>query len=119
MLGRHVAPVPFVASSVMAPLALLGAGSEAQQKTYLPKLASGAAVAGVAVSEHASGARDKAGITAKAGKLSGKSLFVLDFAGADFYVVADTFGGCTSSTPKQKAWSGPTLTTIDATRAHR
>ncbi len=117
MLGRHVAPVPFVASSVMAPLALLGAGSEAQQKTYLPKLASGAAVAGVAVSEHASGARDKAGITAKAGKLSGKSLFVLDFAGADFYVVADTFGGLHIVNAKAKGLERTTLTTIDATRA--
>ena len=27
MLGRHVAPVPFIASAVMAPLALLGAGA--------------------------------------------------------------------------------------------
>src|SRR5512135_3054444 len=73
-LGRHVAPVPFVASSVMAPLAILGAGSEAQKKTWLPKLASGERIAGVAISEQAAGARDKAGITAKAGKLSGKAL---------------------------------------------
>ena len=35
------APVPFVASFVMAPLALTGAGSEAQKNKYLPKLAAG------------------------------------------------------------------------------
>jgi len=116
MLGRHVAPVPFVASAVMAPLAILGSGSEAQKKTYLPKLASGEAIAGVAVSEHASGARDKAGIAAKAGKLSGKSLFVLDFAGADFYVVADTFGGLHIVDSGAKGLEKTTLTTIDATR---
>src|SRR5689334_2345897 len=92
-LGRHVAPVPFVASSVMAPLAILHAGSEAQKRKWLPALASGEMIAGVAVSERAGGARDKAGITAKGGKLSGKALFVLDFDGAGIFVVADARGG--------------------------
>lgn len=40
-LGYHVAPVPFPASVVMAPLALMSAGSEAQQAKWLPKIASG------------------------------------------------------------------------------
>ena len=116
MFGRHVAPVPFVASSVMAPLAILGAGSETQRKTHLPMLVSGTSIAGVAVSEHASGARDKSGIAAKAGKLTGKSLFVLDFAGADFYVVADKFGGLHIVDAKAKGLEKTTLTSIDATR---
>ena len=59
MLGRSVAPVPFVASCVMAPLALMGAGSPAQQAQWLPRLAAGEVVAGVAVSEHAAGADRK------------------------------------------------------------
>jgi alkylation response protein AidB-like acyl-CoA dehydrogenase len=117
MLGKHVAPVPFVASSVMAPLALLGAGSEAQKKTYLPGLATGEKIAGVAVSEQSSGARDKAGITAKAGKLSGKALFVLDFAGADFYVVADRFGTLHIVDAGAKGLDRTALNTIDQTRA--
>jgi alkylation response protein AidB-like acyl-CoA dehydrogenase len=117
MLGKHVAPVSFVASAVMAPLAILGAGSEAQKKNFLTKLASGAAIAGVAISEHASGGRDRAGITAKAGKLSGNALFVLDFAGADFYVVADKFGALYVLDAKAKGLEKTTLSTIDATRA--
>ena len=116
MLGRHVAPVPFIASAVMAPLALLGAGSAAQQETYLQKLASGETIAGIAVSEHASGAREKAGIAARSGKLSGKSLFVLDFADADHYVVADKFGGLHIVDAGAKGLEKTTLTTIDATR---
>ena len=40
-LGYHVAPVPFPASVVMAPLALMSAGSEAQQAEWLPRIASG------------------------------------------------------------------------------
>jgi len=116
-LGRHVAPVPFVASSVMATLAIEGAGSDAQRKKYLPKLASGTLVAGVAISEHAAGAREKAGIGAKAGKLSGKTLFVLDFAGADTFIVADKFGGLHVVDANAKGLEKTTLITIDATRS--
>jgi alkylation response protein AidB-like acyl-CoA dehydrogenase len=115
-LGRRVAPVPFVASSVLAPLAIVGAGSEAQKTKYLPKLATGEAIAGVAISEPASGARDKAGITAKAGKLSGKTMFVLDFAGADIFIVADKFGGLYIVDAKAKGLEKTALATIDATR---
>lgn len=117
MFGKHVAPVPFVASSVMAPLALSGSGSATQQKTYLPSLAGGSLIAGVAVSELAAGAREKAGIAAKAGKLSGSALFVLDFSGADIFVVADRFGGLHIVDAKAKGLERTTLTTIDATRA--
>ncbi|MFM8376519.1 MAG: acyl-CoA dehydrogenase family protein, partial [Phenylobacterium sp.] len=49
-LGRFVAPAPFAGTAVMAPLALLWAGDAGQQAAWLPKLASGAAVAGVALS---------------------------------------------------------------------
>jgi len=117
MLGKHVAPVPFAASAVMAPLALMGAGTDAQKKTWLPKLASGEVLAGVAVSEHAAGAREKAQVTAKAGKLSGKSLFVLDFNGADIFIVADKFGDLHLVDAKAKGLEKILLTTIDATRA--
>ncbi|HEY4940771.1 MAG TPA: acyl-CoA dehydrogenase family protein [Rhizomicrobium sp.] len=116
-LGRHVAPVPFVASCVMAPLALIGAGSQAQKTNYLPKLASGATIAGVAVSEQSSGAREKAGIMAKGGKLSGKAMFVLDFAGADLFIVADKFAGLHIVDAKAKGLEKTALNTIDATRS--
>jgi len=117
MLGKHVAPVPFVASAVMAPLALTGAGTDAQKKTWLPKLARGEIVAGVAVSEHASGAREKAQVTAKNGRLNGKSLFVLDFGGADIFVVADRFANLYLVDARAKGLEKIPLTTIDATRA--
>jgi alkylation response protein AidB-like acyl-CoA dehydrogenase len=117
MLGKHVAPVPFVASAVIAPLALIGAGTETQKKTWLPKLASGEILAGVAVSEHASGAREKAQVTAKNGKLSGKSLFVLDFNGANIFIIADKFGDLHLVDAKAKGLEKTLLTTIDATRA--
>src|SRR5215469_1551548 len=116
MLGRHVAPVPFVGASVMAPLAILGAGSEAQKKAWLPKIAAGDAVFGVAVSEQAAGAREKAEVIAKGGKLSGRALFVVDFSGADHFLVADKFAGLHVVDAKAKGLEKKLLTSIDATR---
>ena len=117
MLGWHVAPVPFVGTAVMAPLALIGSGSEAQKKTWLPKLASGETIAGVAVSEQASGAREKAQISAKGGRLEGRSLFVADFSAAKVFVVADRFGGLYLVDAGARGLEKTLLTSIDPTRA--
>ncbi|MDR3509901.1 MAG: acyl-CoA/acyl-ACP dehydrogenase [Caulobacteraceae bacterium] len=116
-LGRAVAPVPFVAGGVMAPLALMGAGSTRQQGEWLPRLAAGEIVAGVAVSEAASGARDGAGVFAAGGKLNGKALFVLDGAAADLFVVADRAGGLHLVAADAAGLTRTGLTTIDATRS--
>lgn len=117
-LGRFVAPVPYVASAVMVPLALAALGSEKQKETWLPKLASGDIVAGIAISERAAAARDGSGVTAGAdGKLSGKSLFVLDFGAADIFVVADKTGALHLVDAKAKGLAKVALTTIDLTRS--
>jgi len=116
ILGRHVAPVPYLATAIMAPLALLGAGSDAQKSEWLPKLASGKSIAGVAVSEHASGARDGVGIAHRNGTLSGRALFVLD-AAADVFIVADKFGELYLAAADAKGLSSTPLPTIDATRS--
>lgn len=89
-LGHGTAPMPFVASVVMVPQALMLGGSDEQKDRWLPKLAAGEITAGAAVSE-LTGARGKAGVSAKSGKLSGHAMFVLDFD-ADIYLVADTSG---------------------------
>jgi|ERR1043166_278923 alkylation response protein AidB-like acyl-CoA dehydrogenase len=116
MLGRHVAPVPFIATSVLAPLALIGAGSEAQQREWLPKLASGQALAGIAISESIAGARDGAGVTVANGRLSGSALFVLDFAQADIFIVSDRSGGSHLVNADAVGLTKIALTTIDNTR---
>ena len=116
-LGRHVAPVPFVASAVMAPLALMQSGSPAQQAEWLPKLASGKTLAGVAISESVSGARDDAGVTMSGGKLSGTSLLVIDSADADIFIVADKTGGLHLVDAKAEGVTRIALETIDRTRS--
>jgi alkylation response protein AidB-like acyl-CoA dehydrogenase len=116
-LGRHVASVPFIATAVMAPLALMQSGSPAQQSEWLPKLASGKTLAGVAISESVSGARDGAGVTASGGKLSGKALFVIDSADADIVIVADKVGDLHLVDAKSKGVTRIALETIDRTRS--
>ncbi len=73
----------------MAPLALMLAGSPAQQKRWLPKLAAGEARASVAVSEHAGGARENAGVTANGGQALRQGAVRDRRAGADILIVAD------------------------------
>jgi alkylation response protein AidB-like acyl-CoA dehydrogenase len=116
MLGRHVAPVPFIGSAVLAPLALIGAGSETQKREWLPKLAAGKAMAGIAISEAIAGARDGAGVVAKDGRLSGSALFVLDFAQADIFIVVDRSGQMHLVNADASGLTKIALTTIDATR---
>lgn len=90
-LGGRVAPARFVGAHIMAPLAIMSGGSEAQQETWLPKLASGAVAAAVAVTESVT-RRDGAGVTSSHGRLHGTALFVIDAADADVIVVSDTTG---------------------------
>ncbi|MDO8839466.1 MAG: acyl-CoA dehydrogenase family protein [Parvibaculum sp.] len=116
MIGRHVAPLPFLGTTVMAPLALMLAGSEAQQEKWLPKIAAGEIVAGVAITEKI-GIREDAGVKALNGKLTGKSLFVIDWAEADFYIVADSDHGLHLVLPDAKGLSRRALNTIDKTRS--
>ncbi|HEY4125813.1 MAG TPA: acyl-CoA dehydrogenase family protein [Rhizomicrobium sp.] len=116
-LGRHVSPAPFTASCVMVPLALLRAGSHAQQSVWLPKLASGEITAAVGISEQIAGTRDGAGLTAQSGKLNGKALFVIDFANADIFIVTDRANKLHLVEASAPGLEKDALTTIDLTRS--
>jgi len=112
-LGKVVAAAPFLGSAVLAPLALKLGGTEEQQRRWLPKLATGAVTAGVAISEPIAGARDGAGVTAKDGRLSGQALFALNATGADLLIVADKTGGLHLA---QTAEAAELMPSIDSTR---
>jgi alkylation response protein AidB-like acyl-CoA dehydrogenase len=90
--GRSLFPSPLIAT-VLGATALQLAGSEAQQKRWLPSIGSGRSVATLALLE-ASDRLDPAGI-ALPGKrdggdflLNGEKLFVMDAGSADLFVVA-------------------------------
>ncbi|MGA0605210.1 acyl-CoA dehydrogenase family protein [Phenylobacterium sp. VNQ135] len=112
-LGRAAAPTPFLGSTVLAPLALTTAGTEAQQADLLPKLAAGELTAAVAIHEPVAGARDGAGVTAKDGKLTGRALFAIGAGGADLLIVADRTGALHLA---RQAHVIEAMTTIDATQ---
>lgn len=86
-LGRVVAPVSFVASCVMAPVALLLAGSSNQKEHWLPSIAAGETVVGVAVTEQI-GRRDSQGLTVEGGHIQGQAMFVLEATDATVLLVA-------------------------------
>lgn len=114
-LGYHVAPAPYVSSTVVAPTALMLAGSEAQKQAWLPRIAAGEVVVGAALTEIASGARHGAGVTSSGGKLDGRALFVLDFA-ADAYLVADARRGLHLVDARAAGLTRKPLETVDRTR---
>ena len=113
-LGYSVAPIAFTANSVLVPTALRLAGSDAQRREWLPKLASGEVVMGAAVAEWA-GARGDAGVRVENSKLSGRALFVLDYE-ADGYLVGDTEGGLHLVARDAPGLTRRRLETVDRTR---
>jgi len=94
-IGRAVAPGPFVASAVGATLALREGGAKAQRSAWLPRLASGEAVASLAVAEPEEPRFDAAGIAGRAKtagargfRLTGDKVFVDAAGSADLWIVA-------------------------------
>jgi alkylation response protein AidB-like acyl-CoA dehydrogenase len=109
--GRTLTASPLVSTALTATTALLLAGSDAQKKAWLPKIAEGKAIAALAVDEGAHHAPAKIALKAvKSGSgwtLSGKKSFVLDGGVADFLIVAARTSG------KIAEASGITLLLVD------
>ena len=90
-LGGNVATVPFIGTAVVAPIALLGSGSDEQKNQWLPKLASGEITMGIALGEQI-GARDNEPLTLNGTTMSGRGMFAMDIQDADAYLVATRDG---------------------------
>jgi alkylation response protein AidB-like acyl-CoA dehydrogenase len=86
-LGHGAATVPFLGTSVLAPLILRQVAPAPVQAAWLPRIADGSARIGVAAAERVE-RRQQTGLTAREGRLSGTALFVIDGAGADAYLIA-------------------------------
>ena len=114
-LGSGTAPVPYTGSYVMAPLAINLAGSDGQKNQWLPKIAGGECVIGVGLSEYV-GAREDAGIEFSNGKLSGRSLFLIDGKNADAYLLANKSGELFLVEASSPGIEAIELTTVDKTR---
>lgn len=91
-IGHHLTQSPFLASSIAAVTALLQAGTVAQQKTWLPGLASGAAIATIAIDEKSKHRPTQIALRATPTEtgytLNGAKTFVLNGHVADILIVA-------------------------------
>ena len=101
-IGRSLAPIPFGSSVYLATEAILLFGSDAQKKTWLPRLASGE-IAGTFAFAEGAGEADAASVATRfaGGKLTGTKVPVLDGEGASVAVVV------------AKGASGPVLALVD------
>lgn len=96
-LGRGLTASPLFASCLVGATALLIRGSDAQQREWLPKIASGQAILTLAVDEGPH--HNPAGVTLAAARsgdgytLSGSKSYVLEGATADAFVVAARSSG--------------------------
>jgi alkylation response protein AidB-like acyl-CoA dehydrogenase len=123
-LGRSLAPTPFASTIYLAAEALLLAGSEAQKKRWLPRIAQGEAIGCFALAEGPQVATPANLTTRAAGaRVSGAKVPVADGDVADFAVVvaADGERGRASLFLVDLEASGVTRTsvaTVDPTRSH-
>ena len=114
-LGSGTAPVPYIGSYVMAPMALNLAGTEEQKNKWLPKIAGGECQIGVGLSEYA-GARENAGIEFAKNKINGRALFIIDGKNADAFIIANKSGELFIFDSSASGIEVVELTTVDKTR---
>jgi acyl-CoA dehydrogenase len=121
-LGRSLAPTPFSSSVYLATEAILLAGTDAQKKTWLPKLAMGEAIGCFGLAEGAAPSPKSIATRAVGGTLTGVKTPVADGDVADVAVVlARTAEGGFSLFLVDLKGAGVTRTTVktvDPTRSH-
>ncbi|MDG2530603.1 acyl-CoA dehydrogenase family protein [Caulobacter endophyticus] len=100
--GKTLAASPLLSTALIAASALELGGSDAQKAAWLPRIATGEAVATLAVDEHAHHNPTRIGLTAtKSGDgwaLNGTKTFVLDGEAADLLIVAARTSGQSGDT---------------------
>jgi len=123
-LGRVAAPLPF-SSVILAIETLLAAGTAAQKRAWLPRLAQGQAIGTVALAERPGDLSPKSiHLSESGGRLNGMKLAVPDGQVADFAVVAGVSGAGNQGVSlflvdlNGGGVSRTTATTIDPSRGH-
>jgi alkylation response protein AidB-like acyl-CoA dehydrogenase len=122
-LGRSLAPTPFASTIYLAAEALLLAGSEAQKKRWLPRIAQGEAIGCFALAEGPQVATPANLATrAEGARLTGTKVPVADGDVADFAVVLAAQGagraGLFLVDLKGPGVMRASLATVDPTRSH-
>jgi alkylation response protein AidB-like acyl-CoA dehydrogenase len=93
VLGRHALPAPFLGHTLVS-LAIGLAGSDAQRREWLPRLAAGDAAGALALAEDAASWEPESwGAHVEAGRLTGAKVFAAGALDADLLVVGVAGGG--------------------------
>jgi acyl-CoA dehydrogenase len=122
-LGRSLAPTPFASTIYLAAEALLLAGSEAQKKRWLPRIAQGEAIGCFALAEGPQ-VTTAANLTTRAdgARVTGTKMPVADGDVADFAVVLAGQGGAGAGLYlldlKGAGITRESVSTVDPTRSH-
>jgi len=120
-LGRALAPIPFSSSVYLATEAILQAGSDAQKKKYLPKLASGETIGTFALAEGLGDfdASSASGTSFDGKAVTGTKIPVSDGAAANFAVVVAKEGNGHSLVLVDLEGEGVTRTSLASFDASR
>ncbi|MDA9274247.1 acyl-CoA/acyl-ACP dehydrogenase [Gammaproteobacteria bacterium] len=116
-LGARVGPVPYIAPYVMAPTAIMAAGTQEQKENYLTKIASNEILVGVGFSEYI-GSRNDAGLMFTDGVLKGRTMFVMDAQVATHFLLADNSGQMFMIDAQAPELEIVNLITVDKTRQY-
>ena len=122
-LGRSLAPTPFASTIYLAAEALLLAGSDAQKKRWLPRIAQGEAIGCLALAEGAQVATPaNLSTRAEGARLTGAKVPVADGDVADFAIVLAAEGagraGLFLVDLKGPGVTRASVATVDPTRSH-
>jgi alkylation response protein AidB-like acyl-CoA dehydrogenase len=112
--GRTLVASPLHSSALVGASALMLAGTEAQKGEWLPKIASGEAIATLAVDEGAHHAPLHSKLKASGGKISGEKRYVADGHIADLFIVTGQEGALYLVKGDAKGLSRRELVTADS-----
>jgi acyl-CoA dehydrogenase len=122
-LGRSLAPTPFASTIYLAAEALLLAGTDAQMKRWLPRIAQGEAIGCLALAEGPHVATPaNLSTRAEGSRLTGTKMPVADGDVADFGIVLATEGAARAGLYlvdlKGPGVTRASMATVDPTRSH-
>jgi len=114
-LGAYIAPVPYIGSYIMTPMAIMLAGSRDQKEKYLHAISNNEMHFGFGVTEYIA-PRENAEIILNNKTASGRALFVMDGLNATHYILTTKSGTIFIINANDPNLQIVQLTTVDKTK---
>ena len=117
-LGACVAPLPYTGPYVLAPIAIKHGANLEQKNRFFEGMSNNSINFAVGFSEYF-GSRDSSGLTFSKDKVSGKTLFVMDYEYASHVMICDNAGKIGIVCLNSQGIDTIELTTVDKTRTYK